>query len=136
MCHYCRCVIDKMWFQLKLDDFFRTPDYQVASSFTITQKYEDELVILTQNGSTVAISKESFVEALHYLFSNDHHKGNQCDIAANNDEQIAGSLCQVTREQNNNTRCITYIAPILQNNGLIGIGSNRQPRNKVWHLGI
>jgi len=136
MCHYCEWAIDKMWLRLKKDDFFRTPDFKVSSSFTISNKEASKLIVLPKGGSKVSISKESFVEALHFLFSNDHHKSNQCEIAANNNEKEAGSLCLATREKNNKTRCITYIVPILQNNGLIGICSDRRPRNKVWHLGI
>ncbi len=134
MCLYCEWAIDKMWLRLEKADSFRTPDFQASSKFSIFTKEASQLVVSTQGGANVSISKGSFVAALHYLFENDHHKDNKCEIAADNDDKKSGPLCLATRNKNNNIRCITYIVPVLQNNGLVGICSNRP--NKVWYLSI
>jgi hypothetical protein len=103
-----------------------------GANFSISNINNDSLEITTRNGSIVEISKNAFVDVVHYLNNNNHNQNNQCQIKSSNNPEIAGPLCRISRQYNNNVRCINYILPILAEYGIVGIGPNRP--NKTWLL--
>jgi hypothetical protein len=127
MCGSCEVRIDDVWLRLHRGQVYRTPDYRQGVMFTIDEIAKDSITIATQN---VKVSRHSFVDVLHYLRENHHHHLNPCEVRSNDDPQLAGPLCRAARARNNNSRCINYILPILQNHGLVGIDCD-QP-NKTW----
>ena len=129
MCSSCAIKIEDIWLDFRQDQDYRTPDYNVGEIFTISLINENEIRIAPQD---ISISKESFINALHYLRANQHFINSPCEIRSNNNRNQAGPLCIAARDSNNNVRCINYIVPILRNFGLVGISGN-QP-NSTWLL--
>lgn len=127
MCQSCEVVIDTLWFRLSKGQVFRTPDFQNSVRYEITDVTSRNIKISPQN---ITIEKESFQDALHYLKQNGHNYTHPCEIGSDNSEFQASQLCCAARTSNHNVRCINYIASILQNNGLAGIGCNR--KNTIW----
>lgn len=92
-----------------------------------------ERVKVAVGKTTLAIPKAAFEAVLEYLHVNDHHAGNPCVIESDNDHKKAGPLCKVARELSSGTygpRNITYVLPILEQLGVVGIRS-KQP-TAVW----
>jgi hypothetical protein len=128
MCDSCSIKIDDVWLNLQPGQIFRTPDHQNGVTLAIDEVTPDLISIAPQN---IQISRESFISALHYLRINHHHITNPCVVGSSDDINLAGPLCRAARQNNQGQRrCINYILPILQNNGLVGIGCN-QP-NTAW----
>lgn len=128
MCGSCSVRIDDVWLRLQPNQVFRTPDFAQGVRFTIAQVTPTAITIAPQN---IQINRVSFADALHYLRENHHHTLNPCTIGSNDDPNLAGPLCRAARQNNQGQlRCINYILPILQNNGLVGIGCD-QP-NTTW----
>lgn len=131
MCGSCGVKIDDLWFCLMAGQVFKTPDHARGQTFTIDQVTSDSITILPQG---ITINRICFVDSLHYLRENRHNMEKPCEIRSNDDPNLAGPLCLVARNNNRNQRCINYILPILQNNGLVGIGCS-QP-NTTWVIGV
>jgi hypothetical protein len=127
MCVSCEIRIADIWLRLRRGQVYRTPDYQNSARFVIDQLLVQSIVIAPQN---VQIARAAFVDTLHYLRENDHHTSNPCAVGANLDPEQDGPLCRAARGQNNGVQCISYILPILQNHGLVGIDCDRP--NKTW----
>jgi hypothetical protein len=122
--------IESIWPKLTSGQDFRTPDLLRGAIFSISYINNDLLKIRTRNGSIVAVSKGAFVHTLHYLNSNGHNENNPCEIRSSQNPEDAGPLCRISRQANNNVRCINYILPILAEYNLVGINGNRP--NTTW----
>jgi len=129
MCEHCDKRIKKIWPKLPIDKRYRTPDLYKGKDFYIDEKSNQRIKIVPQN---ISITKSSFLAALHYLFKNQHHFKNPCEIRSSNSRAESGPLCIASRDKNANVRCINYILPILQNFQIVGIDPVRP--NKTWLL--
>lgn len=127
MCEHCQKTMNRIWPKLQLGKRYRTPDLYKGKDFYIEEKTNQTIKIRPQH---IAISKESFLAALHYLLQNKHNFNNQCEIRSSNSKETAGPLCLASRDKNATIRCINYILPILQNNQIVGIDPVRP--NKTW----
>jgi len=128
MCDQCNHEIKTLWKQLKPGQSFRTPDNQVGKPFSIYKITDDKIVILRQQ-TPVPIKKESFSAAIHYLRKNSHNGNNPCEIRSSNSEHSSRPLCSTTRQENNKTRCVNYILPILSNFNFVGCDVHRPGRH-------
>lgn len=122
--------IEQVWDNLRVGDRFKTPDDQKGVYFSISRISSDMISIRPQG---IAITRSAFEAALNYLWENNCHAGNKCEIMSKNDRREAGPLCQASRDENNNVRCINYIVPILKANGIVDFSGDRP--NKVWFVG-
>ncbi len=104
------------------------------SAFTVSEVRADELVIILSSDNTMKIGKAAFEDALRYLLENGHHDGARCQIQSSSDHERAGPLCRAVRT--NGTRNITYVLPILERMGLVGIdaGTSRDDVSKAWYI--
>jgi hypothetical protein len=130
MCNVCTQNINAVFQNLAVGQEFRTPDNQKPANFTISTIDQNSVIILPQSNG-LAIRREAFEAALHYLVENNHIISHVCEIRSNNSRGDAGPLCRATRDQNSNIRCINYILPILAHNNLVGINGARRP-NTTW----
>lgn len=128
MCRLCEVRVSELWINLRVGQHYRTPDFQNAAIFEISVVDENHIQIRPQN---ITINRISFEDALHYLLSNNHMLLHPCEIDSDNNIENAGPLCRAARERNESgRRCINYILPIFQNNGMVGI--NCMQRNTAW----
>lgn len=119
--------INRIWGNLSSGDTFRTPDDSKGVAFFIARIEPDRIFIRPQG---VSIYRNAFVAALDYLRANNNDVKNKCEIRSNNDSEKAGPLCQASRKENKNTRCINYIIPILETYRIVDCSGDRP--NKVW----
>jgi hypothetical protein len=120
-------AVDLIWRSFKQGDTYTTPDKLKGVPFTISLIEHDRIHILPQN---LSIQRNAFVATVEYLQQNEHTPGKRCEIRSNNDRIKAGPLCQASRKENGNIRCINYIVPILKKFGVVDCDGN-QP-NTVW----
>lgn len=117
-----KVAIDGVWGKImKIDPSkeFKTPAER--STFNVVETNQDGLTIRTSGGSPVPVTKDAFESALAYLLSHAHFDHTRpCEIRSNKDYEMAGPLCRSTREPKG-TMTITYILPILEAMGLVGI---------------
>ena len=130
--------IDSIWNKLAVGQPYRTPDNAKGAVFTMVNIHRDFIVIETEGdpsknrrGSHVGITQASFISALEYLYANQNTQNNRCPIASNNKTSLAGPLCRASRIHNGDTRCITYILPILKKFELVEINGSRP--NRTWY---
>jgi hypothetical protein len=119
-----------VWPQLSARRSYQTPDNSVSKAFDVTNSTEDFIAIRTDGGSTLNIYRPAFGAALRYLLENRHVAGNPCEIRSNQIANEAGPLCIATRSVNNGTRVINYIAPLLENVGIVATQGTRP--NLIW----
>lgn len=103
----------------------RTPSQR--SSFGV-ESVTPERVKVAVGKSGLVISKAAFEAALEYLHANDHHAGNPCVIESDNDHEKSGPLCKAARLLPSGAygqRNITYVLPILEKLGVVGISPKR-----------
>lgn len=136
-------IVDNIWPRINgIDTTLITPDKQLGKPFNIAI-VRDESVGINPNStskevekSTLYINKKAFIATLDYLISHNHIDSNHCEIESSNNPEKSGPLCNASKEQNNGTRCITYILPILQHFNVIRIDGSRkkseQKRNETW----
>lgn len=127
MCNPCAQKLEETFRRMAVGQNFQTPDALLGRPFTIDMISPISVHIIPQN---ITISRAAFFEALHYLHSNGHISSNPCSIESSNEPNASGPLCQASRAQNGNVRCINYILPILENCNFVSINSQRQ--NSVW----
>jgi hypothetical protein len=132
-------TIDNIWQYLAVGQEYRTPDDSKGVNFRILTVEPTRIIIRTVGrleegklGSKVAITRLSFEAALAYLYSQGYDLNKTCEIKSNNNILNAGSLCVAARTQNNGTRCINYILPVLKSYGFVGI--NGGFRNRAWFV--
>ncbi|WP_332726497.1 hypothetical protein [Pseudomonas sp. ESBL9] len=117
-------TVSSLWPTLGELGPLRTPSQR--SSFAVESVTPERVKV--QAGKTgVVIRKVAFEAALEYLHANDHHAGNPCVIGADNDHEKAGPLCKAARQLPSGKygqRNITYVLPILQRLGVVGINPN------------
>ena len=130
MCMSCRIDIDDVWLNLSPGQAFKTPDNMKGSHFSVQSTGSEIIMIRTKRGGEVPISRQAFENTLHYLRSHNHYLDNPCEIRSNNDRELAGPLCVVSRDGNGNIRCINYILPILESFGIV-VTDGKRP-NKTW----
>ncbi|WP_166363097.1 hypothetical protein [Pseudomonas akapageensis] len=108
----------------------RTPSQRF--SFAVESVTPERVKV--QAGQTgLVILKVAFEAALEYLHANDHHAGNPCVIESDNDHEEAGPLCKASRQLPSGRygqRNITYVLPILEQLGVVGISPKRP--TSVW----
>jgi hypothetical protein len=122
MCEQCTQDILPIINGLHVGMEFRTPDNTRGRVYTVNDINDDHIAVLTQRGSIVPIRRDSFYATLHYLLNHAHNAENPCAIrSSNNREPIERPLCFISRDSNNNVRCINYILPILAMGNLVGI---------------
>ena len=123
----CEKDINRVWASLKEGDTFRTPDNLKGAFFAISLIETDKVWIDPQR---IFINRNAFIAALYYLMRKQNYVNNQCEIRSNNNSKNAGPLCQASRNENNNVRCINYIIPILKTKSIVDYSGERP--NKVW----
>ena len=128
MCEKCAFSLQSVWNQLQNGAQFRTPDDRAGAEFEIGSLQPESIHI---NPKNITISRSAFAAALHYLRENNHFVDNPCRIGANNDPADAGPFCLASRQENNNVRCSTYILPVLEEFGIVGINGAKRP-NTTW----
>jgi hypothetical protein len=124
-------TVNRIWRSFKQGDIYTTPDRLKGVAFTISLIEHDRIHILPQN---LIIHRNAFVATIEYLQQNNHTSGKRCEIRSNNDRIKAGPLCQASRKENYNIRCINYIVPILNKFGVVDCDGNRP--NTVWLMEI
>jgi hypothetical protein len=87
--------------------------------------------------STVSVSRQAFEQTLDYLITRGHQGPiNHVAIGSNKDPLLASPLCQAARREPDGTSgrmVITYVLPILEACGAVGIGRTARP-STVWLL--
>lgn len=120
-------VVESVWSKIDPEGNYKTPSG--GSDFSIASISEG-FVIIQSTKSQVKLPRQSFVDSLCYLLEHNHIESNPCEIRSNNDSTKAGPLCLAARRENSNTRCITYILPILEHEGVVGISGTGL--NSTW----
>jgi len=116
-----KTAIDGIWnsisaaCQASLD----TPARQ--SRFTVREVKQDGITILTSGETTLYIARQAFEGALRYLLSHGHDAQSMCPIGSNVNYDDAGPLCRAARTAPNGQMNITYVLPVLEKMGLVGI---------------
>ncbi|VVP39185.1 hypothetical protein PS850_04811 [Pseudomonas fluorescens] len=108
----------------------RTPSQ--SASFNVGS-VTPERVKVSVGKTGLVVPKAAFEAALEYLHANDHHAGNPCVIESDNDYEKAGPLCKAARllpSGSYGQRNITYVLPILEQLGVVGISPKRP--TSVW----
>jgi len=123
----CETAINQIWQQLEIGRRYQTPDNTRHAEFEIADINDQRILIAPQN---IHINRRAFVAALDFLRSNNHSEDNPCLIRSSNDPESSGELCTVSRNKNDNVRCINYILPILEEFKVVTTDGNRP--NKVW----
>jgi len=103
-----------------------------GSIFDIDQITNGSVTIRTGK-SSLLIFRTSFEEAIDYLNDHGHSVGTKCRIESSSDPVKAGPLCLASRANSSvgyGPRVITYILPILEQLGVVGIGSAKP--NTTW----
>ena len=127
MCLSCDVHIRGVWTQLAVGQRYTTPDAVRGVPFAISNIGAQAVGVRPQN---ISLRRQAFSAALHYLRTHRHDQAHPCAIRSSDDPAAAGPLCLAARVQNNNTRCINYILPILRGLEIVGIGRKRP--NTVW----
>lgn len=123
-------TISSLWAMMGELGGLRTPSQR--SSFGV-DSVTSERVKVSVGKAGVVIPKAAFAAVLEYLRVNDHHAGNPCAIDSDNDPVKAGPLCKIARRLPAGTygpRTITYVLPILEQLGVVGISPKRP--TVVW----
>jgi hypothetical protein len=94
MCLSCQTHIAGVWLHLTGGQQFRTPDDLTGVHFKISHVDPEKIKIKPQG---IAIRRQAFENALHYLRDNHHYLNNPIEIRSNNDRTLAGSLCVASR---------------------------------------
>lgn len=129
-------VSNALWAQIsnlsgqRLDTPANRSDFEV-------QAVSPTHVAIATHSSTVSVSRQAFEQTLDYLFTQGH-KGhsNQVAIGSNKDPLLASPLCQAARREpggSSGPMVITYVLPILEACGSVGIGRTARP-STVWLL--
>ena len=132
MCQIIDQAIANSIADLQIGLELRTPDNAVGVPFSITEIGVNQVTIATNSGGTLQISNSAFSVAMIFLIHNGNNIEHPVNIESNNVSRLSGPLCQATRLENGNTRCINYIAPILAHFGFIGISGIRL--NSCWYV--
>jgi hypothetical protein len=94
-------------------------------------------VAIATRSSTVSVSRQAFEQTLDYLVTHGHQgQTNHVAIGSNKDPLLASPLCQAARRAPGGTSgrmVITYVLPILEACGAVGIGRTARP-GTVWLL--
>ena len=119
------------WEGIAQDIPLRTPDKGRTASFTVTRRNATGLEVRTNKGNTVRIRREAFCAVLRHLARDHHGLERPCVVASSYD--VPGFLGFAAKQANDNAAVvITYILPILQDAGIVGIDGNRP--NRTWLL--
>ena len=119
------------WEGIAQDKPLRTPDKGRTASFTVTRHNATGLEVRTNKGNTVRIRREAFCAVLRHLAQDHHGLERPCVVASSYD--VPGCLGFAAKQANDNAAVvITYILPILQDAGIVGIDGNRP--NRTWLL--
>ena len=132
MCQVIQDALSVKLQSLQVGLQLRTPDNAVGAQFSIAQVGPTTITINLASGNTLSIISGAFTAAMHYLIRNGHDLANAIDIRSNNNPNLCGPLCHITRIKNNNVRCINYILPILQHFGYVGISGKKL--NSCWYI--
>jgi hypothetical protein len=101
------------------------------SAFSLVRVESEQLTFATaRSGAT--IFKEHFENALGYLMAQGHSVGSPCRIDSNKEYAKAGPLCRAARSTSRGRMNITYVLPILQEVGLVGINPARP--STAWFI--
>ena len=123
----CEAAINQIWQRLEIGRRYQTPDNTRHAEFEIADINDQRILIAPQN---IHINRRAFVATLDFLRSNNHSEDNPCIIRSSNDPEFSGRLCAVSRNENDNVRCINYILPILEEFNVVTTDGNRP--NRVW----
>ncbi|WP_202758913.1 hypothetical protein [Delftia acidovorans] len=119
------------WEGIAQDKPLRTPDKGRTASFTVTRRNATGLEVRTNKGNTVRIRREAFCAVLRHLAQDHHGLERPCVVASSYD--VPGFLGFAAKQANDNAAVvISYILPILQDAGIVGIDGNRP--NRTWLL--
>lgn len=121
MTHWAVRTLSSVWARLGELGTLQTPSRR--SEFGVEGVTFDRVKVAVGE-TTLMIPKTAFEAALDYLHVNDHYVGNPCVIKSDNDHEKAGPLCKVSRKRPAGTygpRNITYVLPILEQMGVVGI---------------
>lgn len=123
-------IIESLWPRLSnTKRAYTTPDNIAGSDFTVAKSDGVSITIQTSGGFLIAISRKSFIAAVHFLLEGCHVSLEKaCRIGANIGEP--GSLDMVTRIHSGGTMVISYILPILATTGVVEVRGDRP--NKAW----
>jgi hypothetical protein len=119
-----------LWPLLSQRGTYQTPDNSVFKEFDVMSSNDGFVVIRTEGGSTINITRAAFGAGIRYLLENRHGAKNPCEIRSNQNANEAGPLCMATRSVNNGTRVINYIAPMLERAGIVATQGTRP--NLIW----
>lgn len=103
---------------------FATPSG--SANFMLEALDSERLAVSTTSGSKVYLRLSAFDDVLRYLIDNGHDQNNPCQIRSSNDVKQAGPLCVIARG-GGGPRTVTYMLPILQRLGYIGIDFVARP---------
>lgn len=123
-------TISSLWPMMGELGPLRTPSQ--SASFDV-EGVTPERVKVAVGKTGLVVPKAAFEAALEYLHANDHHVDNPCVIESANDHEKAGPLCKATRLLPSGAygqRNITYVLPILEQLGVVGISPKRP--TSVW----
>jgi hypothetical protein len=127
MYDFCNQATEATWNRLAVDQQYQTPDTRSGVDFRIIELVNDHIGIAPQN---IVIQRAALFAAVHHLYATNHYAHNPCRVQSNNDPLLSGPLCRVSRDANNNVRCINYILPLLSAGGVVDINGNRP--NTTW----
>ncbi|MBH8613793.1 hypothetical protein I4N56_024995 [Pseudomonas mohnii] len=123
-------TISSLWPMMGTLGALRTPSRR--STFDIDSVTPERVKVLAGQ-SGIVIPKAAFEAVVEYLHDNGHHAGNPCTIESDNDHDKAGPLCKIARRLpagGYGPRTITYLLPILEQLGVVGIRPSRP--TAVW----
>ncbi len=124
-------ALESRWHAMEQGLNLSTPDKARGSPFSITAVNNDRIVIMTDGGNPINITRNAFIETLKYLLINQHTDQNPCQIGSNKDINQAGPLCRVARNANDsNIMIINYLLPILAHMKLVTTDGGRP--NQTW----
>lgn len=123
-------ALDAVWPTICEQKELSTPSSgRKRSTFTVFGSDAESVRIETTSGSKLKITRDQISAALKYLVDHRHDEDKRCKIMANNVYELAGPLCQATRNSKQ-PMVITYIVPLLASAGLVAIDGSRP--NQVW----
>ncbi len=108
-----------------------TPDRIRSRQFSVLRYQDDALYVETQGGTEMQLPLHAFTRTLTHMYKVSASAHLPSFIRSSNLEPPRGGLCDVCRGANGETRCITYVLPVLQYLGWVHINGDQRP-NTSW----
>ena len=116
--------VNQVWSQITQPRTLCTPSRKKPFSVVKSTPNDITIEVGSQGESRLVITRDQFESTIDYLNQNGHGLGMPCRLDSSNSPDKAGPLCLACRTKSASgygPRVITYILPILESVGVVGI---------------